>query len=234
MANFDSFGLIEANFCKFWPIELLRGDTQNRDKMRVNLVVFFHFSQSWEFFAELKNSAKVQNRYPWLSAPAPATNIHLDSIPPFVQSWQAQVQKSGRNIIQRLCICWTLRWCEFHHQKVSLVTIVNTNWNLDLTGYLLRQLFPKPNLIITQRIVLHAANIYWNVWNFPLPSNLCNINTSFHLWLWETSPVIVHTCFSVSIRTNNFYEVVRKNPIKNYEKITKPFYSDNVFRFKLR
>ena len=33
---------------------------------------------------------------------APATKIHLDSIPPFVQSWQAQVQKSGRNIIQRL------------------------------------------------------------------------------------------------------------------------------------
>ena len=64
MAHFDPFWLIEAHFCKFWPIELLRGDTQNRDKMRVNLVVFFHFSQSWEFFAELKNSAKVQNRYP--------------------------------------------------------------------------------------------------------------------------------------------------------------------------
>ena len=39
---------------------------------------------------------------PVLSAPAPATKIHLYSIPPFVQSWQAQVQKSGRNIIQRL------------------------------------------------------------------------------------------------------------------------------------
>ena len=64
MAHFDPFWLIEAHFCKFWPIQLIRGDTQNRDKMRVNLVVFFHFSQSWEFFAELKNSAKVQNRYP--------------------------------------------------------------------------------------------------------------------------------------------------------------------------
>ena len=32
---------------------------------------------------------------------------------------------------------------------------------------------------ITQRIVLHAANIYWNVWNFPLPSNLCNMLKCF-------------------------------------------------------
>ena len=64
MAHFDPFWLIEAHFSKFWPIELVRGDTENRDKTRENLVVFFHFSQSWEFFAELKNSAKVQNRYP--------------------------------------------------------------------------------------------------------------------------------------------------------------------------
>ena len=64
MAHFDPFWLIGAHFCKFWPIEPVRGDTQNRDKTRVNLVVSFHFSKFLEFFTELKNSVKLQNRYP--------------------------------------------------------------------------------------------------------------------------------------------------------------------------
>ena len=80
VAHFDPFWLIEAHFCKFWPIELLRGDTQNRDKMRVNLVVFFHFSQSWEFFAELKNSAKVQNRYPWTTHVYLFCSVHFFNV----------------------------------------------------------------------------------------------------------------------------------------------------------
>ena len=56
---------------------LINFGIQNRDKSRVNLVVSFHFSQSLEFFAELFNSAKLQNRYPCASATS--TNNILQS-----------------------------------------------------------------------------------------------------------------------------------------------------------